>query len=84
MARARWMVVGALALAGLVASTMPAGAESPRAAAERAARAEVARVSAGVVPSVVDCVGPAGDPAPDSQEWKHLHIRTVFVLEHQA
>src|SRR3954452_20336512 len=49
----------------------PAGAATGRADAESTARAIVAPYAAQTAPvTVADCVGPAGDPAPGSQEWQ--------------
>src|SRR4051794_35814708 len=64
------MTVGVVALFGLIASTGPAGALGPRAAAEQQARSKIALAASAVVPSAVDCVGPAGDPEPGSQAWQ--------------
>lgn len=64
------MTVGVVALFGLIATTGPAGALGPRAAAEQQARSQIALAASGVVPSAVDCVGPAGDPEPGSQAWQ--------------
>src|SRR3954454_14652501 len=61
------LVFAATALAGLIAAPC-AGAAPTRIQAEHAARAVVARYA--LAPSVpVDCAGPAGDPAPGTQEW---------------
>src|SRR3954451_4023071 len=64
------MTVGVVALFGLIATIGPAGALGPRAAAEQQARSQIALAASGVVPSAVDCVGPAGDPEPGSRAWQ--------------
>ena len=56
------------AVAALLPAAAPAdAARTQRQAAERAARAIV---KSHKPPSLADCVGPAGDPAPGTQAWK--------------
>ncbi len=51
-------------------AAMAAGTRSASLAANAFARAQVARVAAGLPAGVTpDCVGPAGDPAPGTQAW---------------
>ena len=64
----------ASSLCGLVLAmtiTAPAGAVTAQAGAEGSARAIVARYAAAAGPvSPIDCLGPAGDPAPGTQAWQ--------------
>lgn len=70
MRAGRTLAIACAAAAIAAAAAAPAGAKNLRGQAERVARGQVSRLAAQLAPAgPVDCLAPAGDPAPGTQEW---------------
>jgi dienelactone hydrolase len=69
-------VTAGLALLALAA--VPASAATPRAAAEHTARTIVSRYAGPTDGTPLDCLGPAGDPAPGTQAWQQRDYLNMY------